>query len=263
MRNDKDHRIREGHLLLSTAHRTGTVVAQLSETLPGLSIDEAYAIQKAMISERVSAGDRIVGHKIGLTSRPMQEMFGVDQPDFGHLLASMAQPVGEPVTYPLIQPRVEPEIAFILKETVGGPGVTMERVLAATAYICPALEVIDSRIRDWNIRFVDTVADNASSGCFLLGSATQAALGRDLAAIGVVLRKDGEVVQTGTGAAVLGHPARAVAWLANTLALYGQELKAGQVVLSGSMTAAIPVTPGSHIRATVAGLGSVEAYFPR
>lgn len=246
--------------MLERAYAQQIPIAPLTAADSSLTVHDAYIIQKMWVAHKLAQGDQVVGHKIGLTSLPMQKMMGVDQPDFGHLLRSMA--VGSVVSNPLIQPRVEPELAFVLRHAVSGNHVTVSEVLEATAYVVPALEIIDSRIRDWKIRFVDTVADNASSGCFVLGSMAHSVTARDLAQVGMTLRKNGRVVETGSGSAVLGHPAQAVAWLARSLAEYGDSLQPGEIILSGSVTAAVAVQPGDHVAASIGDWGFVEAYFP-
>ncbi len=245
---------------LENAYAQQVAIAPLTVSGEDLSVVDAYAIQKMWVAHKISQGDRIIGHKIGLTSAPMQKMLGVDQPDFGHLLRSMA--VGSVVNFPLIQPRVEPEFAFVLRRQIVGTHVSVEDVLNATAHVVPALEIIDSRIRDWKIRFVDTVADNASSGCFVLGPMSCSVHASHLTTAGMTLRRNGRVIQTGAGAAVLGHPALAVAWLARSLAEFDESLQPGEIILSGSVTAAIDVEPGDHISASLGGWGFVEAFFP-
>ncbi|WP_062305645.1 2-keto-4-pentenoate hydratase [Alicyclobacillus sendaiensis] len=240
------------------AEREQAPIQPLTDQHPDLSVQEAYRIQLVNVKRRVAAGDRVVGHKIGLTSKPMQMQLGVDQPDFGHLFQSMWFESGTAVHFPLIQPKVEPEIAFILAEDLVGPGVDLHRVLAATRAVVPAIEVIDSRIADWRIRLVDTVADNASAGCFVLGHLPTDPSGVDLETVGGVLKLNGDVVQTGAGAAVMGHPAKAVAWLANTLTELGTPLRAGHVVLSGAVSAAVPIQPGDRVQLSFGPLGGVE-----
>ena len=250
---------------LVQARRSRTPVAPLRETYDGLDLDGAYAVQQAAAQRRRDEeGDTVVGHKVGLTSAAMQQMLGVDQPDFGHLwaadLVDDADPDGDGPTPTLdptrwVAPRVEPEMAFVLAEPLKGPGVTVDDVLAATREIRPSLEVIDSRVRDWDIRLVDTVADEASGAGAVLGGPARPPADVDLTAGEVRLFVDGEVVETGRGDAVLGHPAAAVAWLANTLAERGVALEAGHLVLPGSCTRAVPVTPGSTVRAEFDGLG--------
>jgi 2-keto-4-pentenoate hydratase len=198
---------------------------------------------------------------IGLTAKAMQEMLGVDEPDYGCLYADRVLEDGAQIAAAgLIAPRVEPEIAFVLAKPLSGPGVTAQDVLAATAYVVPALEVIDSRIADWNIGLVDTIADNASCARVVLGSQRSGSLDVDLAAAAVDLWVNGESVQQGTGAAVLGHPAEAIAWLANALAGHGVTLQAGHVLLPGSLTAAVPFAAGDHVVADFAELGTVEVH---
>ncbi|MFB5190051.1 2-keto-4-pentenoate hydratase [Alicyclobacillus fastidiosus] len=223
-----------------------------------ITMETAYAIQLHNVERRLAAGDRVVGHKIGLTSKPMQAMLGVDEPDFGHLFASMQYQSGDTVDYPLIQPRVEPELAFLLQDDLIGPNVSVQDVLRATRYVLPAIEIIDSRIADWRIQLADTIADNASLGCFVLGDAVRAPEEVNLTTIGGVLRVNGAIVQTGAGGAVMGHPAAAVAWLANKLSSLGTELKAGEVILSGAISAAVTVQPGDRVSLSFGPLGKVD-----
>jgi 2-keto-4-pentenoate hydratase len=238
---------------LATAERDARPIPPVSLSWPGLTVAEAYAVQRLNAGERV-----VVGHKIGLTAKPMQELLGVDQPDYGVLYEDRVHATGAQLDVSgLIAPRVEPEFAFVLARELRGPGLTASEVLAATAAIVPALEVIDSRIRDWKIRLVDTIADNASCHCAILGERHPAA-GVDLPTAAVAMSVDGELEQQGVGAAVLGDPAEAVAWLANELAAYGVTLEAGHVVLSGSITAAVPFVAGSHVVADFGPLGKVE-----
>ncbi|MCY0864722.1 MAG: fumarylacetoacetate hydrolase family protein [Sulfobacillus sp.] len=252
--------VEEWGLKLLAAYREGPI-DPLSAVLPEATIDDAYAIQTYQIHARLAQGDRVVGHKIGLTSRAMQTMLGVNQPDYGRVMASMIWDAAEPVTARLWQPKVEPELAFILARPLAGDTVGIQDVLDATQYVCPAIEVIDSRIRDWRIGLIDTIADNASSGGVVLGAPVTPEKAGDLAALGVTLWKNGRVEQNGSGAAVLGHPALAVAWLARAVSAFGERLEAGHIILSGSATAAVAVESGDLVRATVEGLGSVSAYF--
>jgi 2-keto-4-pentenoate hydratase len=245
---------------LHRAEHDLTPIAPLTEQHPSMDLDDAYAVQLEGVRERLERhGGEIVGWKIGLTSKAMQQMLNVDQPDFGHLLDSMRMDEGTAITVgEMIWPRVEPEIAFQLKGDLKGPGVTAEDVLAATEYLIPALEVIDSRVRDWKIKLCDTIADNASCGRFVLGRSRTAPGGFDTRLIGMNYYVDDTMVATATSAAVLGDPAAAVAWLANTLAPYGHSLHAGQVVMPGSLVAAVDAKPGGTIRADFAYIGSVE-----
>ena len=237
-------------------------VAPLTERWPALSIDDAYRIQLAMVQHRLDAGERVIGKKIGVTSKVVMDMLDVRQPDFGHLLSGMVYPDGAAVeAATLIAPKAEGEIAFVLKEDLAGPGVTNADVLRATAFVLPCFEIVDSRIRDWKIRIQDTVADNASSGVFVLGDAAVDPRGLDLGTVGMTLEKNGEIVATGAGAAALGHPANAVAWLANTLGRLGIALKAGEVILSGSLAAMVPVQAGDQLRISLGGVGSAGVRF--
>lgn len=248
------------HLAEAEKNRLG--VAPLTELNPEITIDEAYQVQLHTIEGRVAAGEKIVGKKIGLTSLAMQQMLGVDQPDYGHLLDGMIiDNDGEISTNQVLQPKVEGEIAFILKKDLKGPNVTVIDVLAATDYVVPALEIVDSRVKDWKIKLEDTVADNASSGLYVLGDKKLPIDGLDLAQMGMVLYKNGKMVNTGVGAAALGHPATCVAWLANKLADYGITLKAGEVILSGALSAAVVGEPGDHFQARFAHLGEVNVRF--
>ena len=245
---------------LLTAEELAAPIRPLSESLAELSIDDAYVVQTLGREQRLRAGPRVVGHKIGLTSLAMQEMVGVDQPDYGYLLDSMVSADGTTLdAATLIAPRVEAEIAFYLARPLAGPAITVQDVLAATESIAPALEVIDSRIVDWRITIVDTIADNASSAHAVVG-ARQSADQLDLAGLTMVMDVDGTQVE-GRGDAVLGHPAEAVAWLARALHRQGEALEAGDLVLSGALARALPVAPGARAHAVLDVLGSVTATF--
>ncbi|MCL8027162.1 fumarylacetoacetate hydrolase family protein [Nocardioides bruguierae] len=238
-------------------------VPPLTETHPGLDLDDAYAIQLAQVRLRRERGERVRGHKVGLTSLPMQRMLGVDEPDFGHLWDGMFHLEHAPVpASSWIAPRVEPEIAFVLARPLAGPGVTVADAVAAVDVVLPALEVVDSRVEDWRIGLLDTVADNASSAGVVLGSRPTRLTDVDLRLVGCVLRRQGQVQQTGTGAAVLGSSLSSLVWLANTVGRWGTVLEAGHVILPGSVTAAIPVRAGDTVTAEFGGpLGSVTARF--
>lgn len=231
---------------------------------PDMTIDDAYAIQLALIQRRIDRdGERVVGKKVGATSKPVQAMLGVTQSDFGQLLDSMAYNDGAeiPLATTLIQPKMEGEIAFILKKELLGPGITIADVLRATDFVMPCFEICDSRIKDWKIKIQDTIADNASAGLFLLGDRAVAPDKVDLKTCGMLLEKNGEIVATGAGAASLGHPANAVVWLANTLGARGMPLKAGDVILSGSLATMVAAGPGDHMRVTIGGIGSASVRF--
>ncbi|WP_039050863.1 2-oxopent-4-enoate hydratase [Comamonas thiooxydans] len=238
------------------------VLEPLSTRYSDISIADAYAVQQHMLARRIAAGERVVGKKIGVTSKAVMDMLGVFQPDFGWLTDGMVFNEGEAVSASsLIQPKAEGEIAFLLKKTLQGPGVTAADVLAATEGVMACFEIVDSRIRDWKIKIQDTVADNASCGVFVLGDRLVDPRDVDLATCGMVLEKNGEIVATGAGAAALGHPANAVAWLANTLGAHGIALEAGEVVLSGSLAAMVPVKAGDNLRVTIGGIGSCSVRF--
>ena len=227
-----------------------------------LTVADAYRIQLINVERRVAAGRRIVGGKVGLTSVAMQKMMGVDEPDFGHLFDDMILQSGEECAVgALLIPRVEPEIAFVLSRELRGPGVTRADVLAAAEYVTPALEIIDTRIRDWRITLADTIADNASSGRVVLGSGKTPPVRHDLANIAMKLEKNGALIEEGVGSAVLGHPAEPVAWLANKFAEFGQSLAAGSIVIPGALCRAVPVAAGDAITASFGALGSVSVRF--
>ncbi|WP_168787549.1 2-oxopent-4-enoate hydratase [Paraburkholderia aromaticivorans] len=248
---------------LYRALRHAEPVAPLTAREPGITIADAYRIQLRMIERRVALdGERVIGKKIGVTSEAVMNMLDVRQPDFGHLTSAMVFADGAAIDVSqLIAPKAEGEIAFVLKHDLAGPGVTNADVLRATEAVLPCFEIVDSRIRDWKIRIQDTVADNASSGVFVLGDQAVDPRELDLALVGMTLEKNGEIAATGAGAAALGHPANAVAWLANTLGRLGMTLKAGEVILSGSLAAMVPVTAGDSLRISLGGIGSASVRF--
>jgi 2-oxopent-4-enoate/cis-2-oxohex-4-enoate hydratase len=227
-----------------------------------LTVDDAYRIQERMVSHRLRAGERVVGKKIGVTSRAVMEALDVRQPDFGWLLSGMVVPEGEAIPRErLIQPKAEGEIAFVLGKDLRGPGITGADVLAATDYVVACFEIVDSRIRDWKIRIEDTVADNASCGVFVLGGRAVRPRDVDLRLCGMVLEKNGEVAVTGAGTATVGSPVNAVAWLANTLGRLDVPLLAGEVVLSGALGAMVPVRAGDSLRVEIGGIGGCSVRF--
>jgi 2-oxopent-4-enoate/cis-2-oxohex-4-enoate hydratase len=248
---------------LYRALRERAPVAPLTERAPHLTVEDAYQISLRLLARRRADGERVVGKKIGVTSLAVQRMLDVHQPDFGYLTDRMQVADGGemPIGRALIQPRAEGEIAFVLGRALAGPGVTPADVLAATEYVQPSIEVVDSRIENWKIRIQDTVADNASSGMFLVGETHADPRKIDLFTCGLVLEKNGEIVSTGAGAAALGSPALCVAWLANTLGRFGVQLEAGEVILSGSLVPLEPVRPGDQVRVTVAGMGAASVKF--
>ena len=245
---------------LRAAERDRAPIAPLISTYPGLDAADAYRIQLLNIDRRIEAGGAIVGHKVGLSSKAMQDMMGVDEPDYGHLLADMAV-VGSARAERYCQPRVEPEVGFLLGTDLPGEGCTEADALAATEAIAPAFELIDSRIRDWKIALPDTIADNASSAGFVLGSARVDPRTVDLTTIPVRMFRNGDEVGVGRSDAVLGNPLVAVAWLARTVARFGVRLRAGHVILPGSCTRAIDARPGDLFEADFGSLGPVRLAF--
>ncbi|RDU98877.1 2-keto-4-pentenoate hydratase [Trinickia dinghuensis] len=255
------HQLAAADALLQAA-RTGQPVAPLRETYPDFGGDDAYAVQEINTQRQLESGARLIGRKIGLTARAVQQQLGVDQPDFGMLFDHMAFQDGEPIGWShLMQPKVEAEVALVLERDLLEPGVTVAEMLRATAFALPAIEIVGSRIADWNIRFVDTVADNASSSAFVLGNTPVSLTGLDLRLAGMVMERRGEQVSLGAGAACLGHPMNAAVWLANTMALRGHSLKAGDVVLTGALGPMVAVRPGDVFEARIEGLGAVRAVF--
>lgn len=248
--------------LLWTAQCERTPIEPLTALYAGMDAADAYEIQLVNIRRQLALGRTVRGHKVGLSSEVMQRMMGVDEPDYGHLLSDMVLAEDTPVdTARYCSPRIEVEIGYVLGRTLPGEGCTTEDVLAATEYLVPSIELIDSRIKDWRIGLADTVADNASSAGVVLGAARVRPADLDPADIAAVLFKDGTEVARGHTSAVLGNPTEAVAWLARTVASFGVTLEAGHVVLPGSCTAAVDVGPGDSFRAEFDGLGAVSVAF--
>jgi 2-keto-4-pentenoate hydratase len=237
-------------------------IPPLRETWPEIDVVDSYEIQLLNIRRRLEAGARVNGHKVGLSSRAMQEMMGVDEPDYGHLLSDMEVFTDQPVpSAQYCYPRVEVEVAFVLGETLPGEGCTEDDVIRATEYVAPAIELIDSRIADWNIKIADTIADNASSAGYILGPERVRPEDVDLKTIEAVLIRNGEKVAEGRSDAVLGNPVTAVAWLANKVASFGVTLEKGHVILPGSVHRAIDVRPGDEFVADFTDFGSVHLSF--
>lgn len=238
-------------------------VAPITPRGLGLDIDDAYRVSLGLLQRRLAAGEHVIGKKIGATSRVVQDMLGVRQPDFGFLTDTMLVPDRGTVQIEgrLIQPRAEAEIAFILRRGLTGPGVTPADVLEATEAIAPCFEIVDSRIEDWKIGILDTVADNASCGAFVLGAARVDPRPLDLAALEVRVFKNDRPLSSGLGAAVQGSPLAAVAWLANTLGAYGVPLEAGEVILSGSLVPLEPARPGDRFRLELDSVGEAAVSF--
>ena len=247
---------------LRTARATRQAIAPLTDTAPDLSISDAYAIATHNVAVRRRAGARVSGHKIGLTAPAVQAQLGVDEPDYGTLLDEMEIVDGATVDAGVyIAPRIELEVAFILGADLRGPGVSAADVRAATAAIRPSLELVDSRVRDWRIRLADTVADAASSAAYVLGAASASLEDLDVADLDAELWCGAELIERGHSSSVLSDPCVSVAWLANALAHQGEQLEAGQVVLSGACTKMAAVSPGMSFRGVIPGLGEVSLSF--
>ena len=247
---------------LYRAEKDHSALRPFTEKYPKIDTDEAYKIQLALIEMKKADGAKVVGKKIGLTSKAMQKMLNVDQPDYGHILDNMVLQDGAVFRVnELMQPKIEAEIAFIIDREIKGPGVTPMQVMAATRFVVPALEIIDSRIEGWKIKLCDTIADNASSARVVLGSSPKRVDERDLKLVGMILEKNGDIVQTGAGGAVLGHPAVAVAWLANAVAKFGVSLTPGDIIMPGALSAAVDVVAGDLMQASYDGLGTVSVRF--
>ncbi len=234
----------------------------LSMTNTNLSVEDAYDIQMRNVKRALEEGEVLTGKKIGLTSKGMQQLLNITEPDFGHLFKSMEIENGGTVSLDrAIQPRVEGEIAFVLKEDLEGPGVTIEDVFEATDYVCAAIEIVDSRIEDWQIKLVDTIADNGSSALYVLGDNKVGINDVSLPEVEMTLYKNGEVSNKGFGKEVLENPAMGVAWLANKLHDLGDSLKKGEVILSGAFTVSPEAAAGDEFRCEFSGLGVVEVKF--
>ncbi|RFO96017.1 2-oxopent-4-enoate hydratase [Rhodoferax lacus] len=249
---------------LFQALRQRSTVTPLTSRHPDLTVEDAYRISLHMLRLREASGERVIGKKIGVTSKAVQDMLGVYQPDFGFLTDTMHMADGATVSLTqagLIQPRAEGEIAFVLRADLQGPGVTREDVLAATAYVAPCFEIVDSRVQDWKIRIQDTVADNASCGVFVLGTQQTDPRSLDLACASMQMWQNGVPAGAGLGSAVQGHPAEAVAWLANTLGAFGIPFKAGEIILSGSLAPLVSAVAGDRFTLQIEGLGGCSIAF--
>lgn len=249
---------------LYEALQSRTSLSPLIERYPDMTLEQAYQVSLQFLQRREAAGQKLIGKKIGVTSKAVQDMLNVHQPDFGFLTDAMHVEDGSTVSmaeHLLVQPRAEGEIAFILKEDLNGPGITADDVLAATEYVVPCFEIVDSRIQDWKITIQDTVADNASCGVFALGAARIDPRTLDLAKVELTMSKNGEPAGQGLGSAVQGHPCEAVAWLANTLGKLGIPFRKSEIILSGALAPLVPVTAGDRIEMNITGLGSASLTF--
>jgi 2-oxopent-4-enoate/cis-2-oxohex-4-enoate hydratase len=240
----------------------GSTVRPLRKRYPDLTVDDAYGVSLGLLKRRLANGERVIGKKIGVTSKAVQDMLGVHQPDFGFLTNTMSVANAADISRKsLIAPKAEAEIALILKHSLSGPGVTAADVEAATDTVAPCFEIVDSRIEGWDIGIVDTVADNASCGIFVLGHERIDPRGLDLSEVHCQVWKNGEKLSQGYGSAVQGSPLASVAWLANTLGNYGVTLDAGDVILSGSLVPLAPAAAGDEFRMELSGLGSCSIQF--
>lgn len=256
--------IRQAADRLLEAQRSGVPCAPVRDLLVEGDLASAYAVQEINTGRALGQGRVLAGRKIGLTSKAVQKQLGVDQPDYGMLFTDMAVPDGwEIARSRLIQPKAEAEVAFVLGRDLDSEHITAADVLRAVDCALPAIEVVDSRIADWKIGILDTIADNASSGLYVLGNEPKRLDGLDLRMCGMVMEVRGEPVSTGAGAACLGHPINAVWWLAQVMAGKGRPLKAGDTVLSGALGPMVPVRWGDVVEARINGLGSVRAAFAK
>ncbi|WP_308817226.1 2-keto-4-pentenoate hydratase [Pseudonocardia alni] len=258
-----DSRVRAAADQLLTASDTRTPCPPVRELLPDTSVATGYAVQSLLTRARLDSGRTVAGRKIGLTSPAVQKQLGVDQPDFGVLFDGMGCPQGTPIDIErLLQPRIEAEIAFVLGADLDTDDIDAATARAAVAQVVPALEIVDSRVAGWDITIVDTVADNASSGLYVLGDDTRELGDTDLRTVEMTLTgRDGQALSSGNGAACLGDPINALVWLARVSREYGSPLRAGEVVLSGALGPMTPVGPGDEFTATLTGLGEVRARF--
>ena len=241
---------------LYEARRTRQAIAPFTDADPDLGMADGYAVQQELTRLLLADGDRIVGYKVGLTSKPMQQMIGVDEPDYGPVLASTVYSDGDIVSAgSFIQPKLEAEIAFVLGSPLAGPDVSVLDARRAIAGMTAAVEIVDSRFADWRIKLADTVADLASNGAVAVSSRLVPLEGVDPRLIGMVLTRQGELIDTGAGAAALGDPVKVVAWLANTLGAMGVKLEAGHLTMTGALHAAVPMRPGDVFRADFDRLG--------
>ena len=254
----------EAARLLGGAAATRTSCDPVKDLLSPHGIEAAYAVQSLLTDAADASGRRVVGRKIGLTSVAVQTQLGVDQPDFGMLFDDMEYGDGQQVPLSrLIQPKVEAEIAFVIERDLDIERPTLAHVLNAIGYALPAIEIVDSRVRDWKISILDTIADNASSGLYVLGGSPKKVDAFDLSLCGMSLERAGEPVSVGCGAACLGNPLNAVVWLARTVARIGRPLRAGDIVLSGALGPMVPVVAGDVFEARISGLGRVSATFSK
>ncbi|WP_439687690.1 toluene degradation hydratase TodJ [Cupriavidus oxalaticus] len=256
--------VREAADLLYEAAQSGVAVAPVRSLIGETDLEAAYAVQEANTQRALAAGRRLVGRKIGLTSVAVQKQLGVGQPDYGMLFADMARTEGEDISLKdVLQPKVEAEIAFVLGRDLDGDQLTVADLFRAIEFAVPAIEIVGSRIANWEIRITDTIADNASSGLYVLGSTPKRLCDFDARQAGMVMERQGMPVSSGVGAACLGSPLNATLWLARVMARAGRPLRAGDTVLSGALGPMVPVAGGDVFDVRIAGLGSVTAAFAK
>lgn len=250
--------------VLDKAEKEAKPILPITDQDPRFDLEDAYSVQTMNAARAMKEGKRLTGYKIGLTSREAQKHFGLSHPDYGHLFHTMAVPEeGEIDLSGLIQPKIEGEVAFVLGKDLKGPGLTLVNALNAVDYALVAMEIVDSRIENWKIKAADTIADNGSSARYVLGSVKRSLKDCDLATIGMALSKNGEVLVTGAGAAVMGNPLNALVFLANELGKRDRALLAGEVVLSGSLSGMLGIQPRDSFTCEMLGLGKCSVHFTR
>ncbi len=256
--------INEAAQAILGAYDTGAPCGPVRDLLPEGDVDAAYAVQQATMEVWLKKGRRLVGRKIGLTAKSVQKQLGVDQPDFGMLYTDMAASDGDEIPFSkTMQPRVEAEVALALERDLDCEQPTVADLIRVTAFALPAIEIVGSRIADWNIKIVDTIADNASSGLYVLGCSPRSLGSFDLRLCGMVMERRGEQVSLGAGVACLGNPLNAALWLARRMVEVGAPLRAGDIILTGALGPMVSVKPGDVFEARISGLGSVRAVFAR
>ncbi len=259
MLSDDDRKKAAAQLI--EAENTRTQMVQLSETWPDITIEDAYAIQSEVTAQKVAAGARVIGHKIGLTSKAMQRSTQIDEPDYGHLLDIMMVADGAKVKHAdYCVPRVECELTFVLGEPLKGPGVGLLDVLRATEYVVPSIEIIDAHIQNPR-KIFDTVSDNGAAAGIVIGGRPVGPMDVDLRWVGGIMYRNSEIEETGIAAGVLGHPAMGIAWLANKVAPFGTVLEPGHIMLSGSFIRPVWAEPGDTLHADFGELGGVSVQF--
>lgn len=258
----KKEEIKQASDELFESLNTVSTVEPLTDRFVDMTKKEAYEVSLLMLEKRISRGEKLIGKKIGVTSPAVQNMLNVHEPDFGFLTDRMLCEGTAKISDSLIQPKAEGEIAFLLKSSLMGPGITNEDVLSATEAVMPCFEIVDSRVRDWKIKIEDTIADNASCGLFAVNrEASIDPKQVDLVNCKMIVKKNGTLLSEGTGAAALGNPLNCVAWLANTLSEFGVSLNAGDIILSGSLVPLEPVTAGDVMSVDISGIGSLSITF--